>query len=228
MTLYQSINTFFFMFPMGCSVAGATRVGKALGAGDARAASMSATVSVSTAALLSFGMGSFLYFAPHTMLPSLFTREPDVVHQASQLITLLAFYVFADGVQAALNGIIRGCGRQCVIMPVVVVAYWVVGLPLSYYWAFMRHDGYMCDDSPTCGVNGLVMGMTIGTWTHMLLMLLLVVATTDWEIQSERAIQRLAQDDTTINDTKPTTLQIKEQSAIKPTIESSTVCVIQL
>ena len=58
-----------------------------------------------------------------------------------------------------MNGIIKGCGRQCVIMPIVFVAYWVVGVPLAYYLAFIRNDGEMiCDDRWFCGDVGLVTG----------------------------------------------------------------------
>ena len=67
--------------------------------------------------------------------------------------------VFADGVQTALNGIIKGCGRQCIIMPIVLIAYWVGGVPLAYYLAFIRNDGDMsCSDSRFCGDVALVAG----------------------------------------------------------------------
>jgi hypothetical protein len=71
--------------------------------------------------------------------------------------------VFADGLQAAFNGIIKGCGRQFIIMPIVVIAYWVVGLPLSYYFAFVQNDGIMeCNNtSYFCGDVGLVAGYVL-------------------------------------------------------------------
>jgi hypothetical protein len=71
--------------------------------------------------------------------------------------------VFADGLQAAFNGIIKGCGRQFIIMPIVVIAYWVVGLPLSYYFAFVQNEGMMeCNNnSYFCGDVGLVAGYVL-------------------------------------------------------------------
>ena len=67
----------------------------------------------------------------------------------------------------------------------VVVSYWVVGLPLGYHLAFD-------DDCTTfCGDLGLVMGMTTGTWTHMLLLAVLVLCTTNWPREAQKAHARM-------------------------------------
>ena len=103
---------------------------------------------------------------------------------------LLALYVFADGIQTALNGTIKGCGRQALIMPVVLVAYWVVGLPLAYHWAFDENCTNLCGDV------GLVSGMTTGTWVHMLILAVLVLCSTNWPKEAEKAHARMiAHDD---------------------------------
>jgi MATE family multidrug resistance protein len=194
MAIYQSLNTFCFMFPVGISIAGSTRVGNFLGAGDAKGADFSAKVSVLSAAVLSAIMGSILFFTPHTTFPSIFSPDKEVILEASRTIPFLAIYVFADGIQVALNGIIKGCGRQCITMPVVVLAYWFVGVPLAYYYSFVRHSGEMFCDDNLCGISGLVAGMTTGTWVHMLLLLFIVVCTTNWSVQASRAKTRLAPD----------------------------------
>ena len=132
-----------------------------LGAGNAMKAAFAGKVSVFIAGCLSFILGATLYLVPHPFFPSLFApEEDDLVYETSRTIPLLATYVFADGIQTALNGVIKGCGRQCVIVPIVVVAYWVVGVPLAYYLAFILHDGDMeCfGDGYFCGQVGLVGG----------------------------------------------------------------------
>jgi MATE family multidrug resistance protein len=195
MTLYQSINTFCFMFPQGLSVAGSMRVGNLLGAGRAAGAAWAAKVSVMLAGIASTLIGCMLFLTSHGFFPSLFApnaNEADLILQASRLIPLLSLYVLADGIQSALNGIIKGCGRQVVTMPIVVFAYWIVGLPLAYYLAFVRHDGVMlCEDSYFCGDVGLVTGMTVGTWVHMLLLGAVVVGTTNWEAEAKKANERV-------------------------------------
>jgi MATE family multidrug resistance protein len=193
MTLYQSVNSFCYMLPQGLSVAGATRVGNLLGAGRPAGAAWAAKVSVLFTGITSGLTGCVLFLTPHGFLPSLFAPdEADLILQASRLISLLSLYVFADGIQSALNGIIKGCGRQVVTMPIVVFAYWIVGIPLAYYLAFVHHDGVMlCEDSYFCGTVGLVTGLTVGTWVHMLLLGAVVVGTTNWEAEAKKANERV-------------------------------------
>jgi Na+-driven multidrug efflux pump len=77
-------------------------------------------------------------------------------------------------------------------MPIVLFAYWLVGIPTAYYFAFLRYDKAMfCEDSYFCGDVGLVTGMTIGTWIHMLLLALIVGVTTDWEKEATKAKERV-------------------------------------
>jgi MATE family multidrug resistance protein len=195
MTLYQSINTFCFMFPVAFSIAASARVGNLLGAGNPIGAEFAAKVGVTSATVASFAVGCFLFFTPHTFIPSLFAPdEQDVILETAKTIPLLAIYVFADGVATALNGVIKGCGRQRVVMPIVVVAYWVVAVPLAYYLVFVKNNGEMyCEDSYFCGVVGLVAAMTTGTWIHMLLLALVVGCTTNWALESEKAKARVAE-----------------------------------
>jgi len=194
MTIYQSINTFCFMFPVAFSIAASTRVSNLLGADRPTEAAFAGRVSIGIAGLISLTLGVLLYSIPHTLLPSFFApNEDELIEETSRTIPLLATYVVADGIQVALNGIIKGCGRQCITMPIVVVAYWVVALPLAYYFAFVKHNRQMfCDDSYFCGDVGLVAGMTSGTWVHMLLLAVVVGATTNWNLEAKKAKERVA------------------------------------
>eukprot|EP00521_Asterionellopsis_glacialis_P008016 CAMPEP_0195282402 /NCGR_PEP_ID=MMETSP0707-20130614/1287_1 /TAXON_ID=33640 /ORGANISM="Asterionellopsis glacialis, Strain CCMP134" /LENGTH=517 /DNA_ID=CAMNT_0040341367 /DNA_START=128 /DNA_END=1681 /DNA_ORIENTATION=- len=191
MTIYQSINTSCFMFPVGISIAGSSRVGNKLGSGDPLGAALSAKVSVFTAGVLSATLGLVLYTMDHTFFPRLFTPDQDVILEASRTIPFLALYVFADGVQIALNGVIKGCGRQCHMLPVIVIAYWIVGIPLAYHLTFVQNDGYMCGEG-FCGVVGLVAGMTAGTVVHFVLLFALVAGTTNWDVEAQKAQARLS------------------------------------
>ena len=202
MTLYQSINTFCFMFPMAVSIATSARVGNLLGAGNANGASFAGNVGVAGAAIVSICLGCSLYAIPHDFFPSLFApNETNVIAEASRTIPLLAIYVFADGVQTSLNGIMKGCGRQRIAMPIVVFAYWMVGLPIAYYLAFIRNHGVMTcetsdtDDSMFCGDVGLVAGMTTGTWVHMICLAIVVGFKTDWNSEAKKAQERVSKKD---------------------------------
>lgn len=143
--------------------------------------------------------------SPTTFFPSLFVSEEEneaIVEQTAAVIPLLAFYVFADGVQVGLNGVIKACGRQKIIVPIVVVAYWLIGVPLGYYLGLYRNGGddTLCADAGgtmvLCGDVGLVFGATTGTWCHMLMLVVAVVGTTDWKKEAFLAQQRVADDRT--------------------------------
>mmetsp|Transcript_25091 Transcript_25091/g.52157 ORF Transcript_25091/g.52157 Transcript_25091/m.52157 type:complete len:282 (-) Transcript_25091:3062-3907(-) len=191
MTIYQSINTFCFMFPVAVGIAGATRVGNLLGSGKSKEAAFASMLSIGMAAIIAGAIGCVLFFTPHYIFPLFFTPDQDVVAETSLLLPLLALYVFADGVQSSFNGIIKGCGRQIVTMPIVVVAYWVIGIPLAYYLSFVRGDGMMYGDQFSTGVAGLVIGMTTGTWVHMLLLGIFAIATINWDEEARRATARV-------------------------------------
>lgn len=189
MALFQSINTFCFMFPVAFSIAGASRVGSLLGRNDPCAASFASSVSVACASSVSAFIGILLFIIPHDFFPSLFAPdENDLIDETMKIIPLLALYVFADGTQTAFNGVIKGCGRQAMAMPAVIFSYWVVGVPLAFYLAFVRHPGTgTCEDGYFCGVVGLIAGTTTGTWLHMILFGVIVLGFTDWEVQAEKA-----------------------------------------
>lgn len=183
------------MFPVAVAIAASTRVSNLLGAGQPSDAALAAKVSVVSCAILSGIMGLALFLIPHTFLPSLFAPGAEgVILETSRTMPLLATYVFADGIQVALNGIIKGCGRQLVTAPIVIVAYWIVGVPLAYYLAFVRgHRQMFYNDSYFCGNVGLVAGMTTGTWVHMLLLAVVVGLTTDWPAEAKKAKERVAE-----------------------------------
>ena len=192
MTLYQSLNTTCFQLPLGVSIGGCARIGNQLGSGDSAAARFSARVCVALAGILSATMGLILYFTPHSYYPSFFTTDAILIEMTSRTIPLMSIYVIGDGMQVALNAIIKGCGRQIVTVPIVIVAYWFVALPLASFLAFVRSRGTTeCNDQNFCGVVALVSGMTVGTWVHCILLLLYCLRVIDWRLEAKLAKDRL-------------------------------------
>ena len=193
MSIYQSINTFCFMFPIGFSSAASARVGLFLGKADAHRAKVASLVSMGGAMVLSTLMGSILLWTPHDFFPWLFTPDDNVISKTSSTIPFLAIYVFADGMQTTLNGILKGCGMQAIAMPIVIISYWCVGVPLAYYNAFIRNGGSTdCHDAKFCGTAGLVAGMTVGTWTHFIFLSIAVLGTINWRDQVVRTEDRMS------------------------------------
>lgn len=96
MSVYQTINALCFMLPLGASVAGATRVGAALGAGDAAAARRAAGVCVALGVGFATSCSLGLLCLRHQVATA-FTNDEDVRRTLSeQLLPPLMIYVIAD------------------------------------------------------------------------------------------------------------------------------------
>ena len=212
MAIYQSLNASCFQFPMAMSIGGSARIGSQLGSGNSEVAQLSARICVVGAGVLSAIMGSILYFTPHTFFPSLFSSDTILIEMTSRVVPLLSIYVVGDGMQVALNAIIKGCGRQIVSVPIVTCAYWCVALPLAWHFAFVKSEGTTeCSDQSFCGVVGLVAGMTIGTYVHFLLLAMYVVFMIDWRLEAKLAKDRLNLE---TNDTRRESITAQEEVSL--------------
>ncbi|KAL1499420.1 hypothetical protein AB1Y20_011625 [Prymnesium parvum] len=154
--LLQAYVSTCYCVPTGIGRGATTVIGNAVGAGDARRAAAAARLAAllglcSTAALVAL---LTLLRAP---LVRLFGAPPPVQQVMLTLMPYVAGFVFADGVQMCLTGVITGAGRQAVTMPVLLLAYWVVGLPAGAVAAFTW---------PRLGLLGLWLGMTLAVYLH--------------------------------------------------------------
>ena len=95
----QTVNAVCFMLPLGASVAGATRVGQALGRGDARAARRAAAAALALGICAALGAAAVLLLL-RGALPAAFTRDEEVQALVGSLLPPLALYVVADALQA--------------------------------------------------------------------------------------------------------------------------------
>jgi len=172
-----------FMIPLGYRCAAATRVGNALGAGDATGAHLSAWTALRLA-LVAVLCTSVLILCVRSVWGRVFTSDADVIDAVAVVCVVAAVYVIPDGAQTALTGVVEGAGRQSVAAPVAVVSYYVIGLPLSALFAFVFH----------WGVVGLCLGVMLGTCVHAALMVC-VVWRMNWGEEVSRARCRVGDDD---------------------------------
>ena len=170
MTIYQNIIVLCWMAPAGLAVSGSTRVGNALGERDPGRSNLAAVVATALAALVSLLAAAAMVLSRSWWL-FLFTSDPQTTAAVAVILNFLFLYAFADGIQTAITGVLQGMGRQRVGGPIVVVAYYVVGIPLSAALAFRW--------GLDLGVVGLCAGTTVGTFVHMILFVY-VLATTEW------------------------------------------------
>jgi multidrug resistance protein, MATE family len=140
-----------FMVPLGVSMAITVRVGNAAGRRDAigvRYAGLSGLLLVLVTQLFSSGIMIVL----PTPIAQLYTNDAAVVATAAQLMLLAGVFQFADGIQVASNGALRGLKDTRVPMALTLFAYWIVGMPVGWYLAFPHG----------LGARGMWMGLAAG------------------------------------------------------------------
>lgn len=131
-----NICSIAFMVPSGVGAAASTRVGNLVGAGQpwVRAGWLAVGLGVGFMAL----SAGVLVLAP-VAVASLYTDDPGVLQLAALLLPVAAAFQVFDGVQAVSFGVLRGAGDVRVPALFNVVGYWIVGLPLG--WWFGVHRG---------------------------------------------------------------------------------------
>jgi len=190
LSLYQTTNSFCFMFAKGFEVSTSTRVGVLLGSGDADGAKEAAAVGPCLAFLLSSCLGCLLLLGRHD-IPTLFTGTAtdealDLSQRVSFTYAYLCVYVVGDAMSTCFGGALTGCGRQRFSALVVLLAYGVVALPLAATLSFVFGKGYL----------GIVFAMTLGTWVQCSGNAALVAAT-DFKSEAASAAQRAQASTTT-------------------------------
>ncbi len=105
---------------------------------------------------------AIIFVVFNKQLPWIFTADSAVIYLAAQLLIIAGLFQLFDGTQSVGLGILRGMSDVNKPTFIVFVAYWIIGLPISYYLGI--HLGY--------GVEGIWYGLTIGLMTSSLLLFL--------------------------------------------------------
>ena len=71
-------------------------------------------------------------------LPLIFVPEIEelIITQAASMLVLAAIFQFSDGLQVVFQGLLQGVGDVKVPSFIAVFSYWIIGLPLGYWYAF--------------------------------------------------------------------------------------------
>ena len=178
-SIFQITNALAFMLPIGFSVAALTRASNELGAGRARRAEFASDVAFAMILAVECVVSVVILLVKDAWA-RLYTSDARVVSLVSKLLVPLAVYTAFDGALCVATGAIKACGKQWVAGPVVLFAYYVVGIPLAYYLAFTRRQGAM----------GLAIGATVGTMIHAAI-IIAAVRRTDWPLEARRAAERV-------------------------------------
>lgn len=153
-----------FAVALGIGGAAATRVGLAVGAGDARAARHAARTSLALGALVMASSAALFVIAPRP-LAGLFGVPAGVSGAAATLIQIAAVFQLSDGAQAIAAGALRGAGDTRAAFVANLLGHYAVGLPVALIAAFALDRG-----APglwwglTAGLTGTAVALVARLW----------------------------------------------------------------
>jgi multidrug resistance protein, MATE family len=148
-----------YMTASGVSAATTVRVGNFFGLKDARSmrqAGFSSFIMVIAFMILM----AVLLIIFNKVIPGYFNHDEKVIQIASSLFIIAAFFQLSDGVQVVGLGALRGIKDVNIPTAITLVSYWMIGLPLSYFLAFVLD----------LGVEGIWYGLMAGLTMAALLL----------------------------------------------------------
>ena len=129
-----------FMIPLGISAATTIRVGHALGEQRPLDARFRGLAGISLAGMCMFATASIMLLFPDYIV-SIYSDDADVGRMAVSLLFMAAIFQLSDGIQVSAAGALRGVKDTLYPLLVSVVAYWLIGLPFSYYLGISQQFG---------------------------------------------------------------------------------------
>lgn len=133
-------STLVFMVPLSISSAITIRVGHAIGKQRHDRARLVSKVGLA----LNSSMALFtavVTLAFSNTIAEIYTRDPEVISISVGLLCLSALFQFSDAFQVSAAAALRGYKDTRVPLLMIVIAYWVIGLPLGYSLALTDYWG---------------------------------------------------------------------------------------
>jgi MATE family multidrug resistance protein len=143
-----------FMVPLGFSFAITVRVGNAAGRRDWEAVRFRGLTGIKLI-LLTQTVTATLIMLLRTPIAGIYSTDAAVVAVGIELLFFGALFQFSDGLQIAAAGALRGIKDTRVPLAIMILAYWIVGIPMSYalgIWLGGRGAGIWI---------GLIAGLTV-------------------------------------------------------------------
>ncbi|KAL0205154.1 hypothetical protein P9112_000461 [Eukaryota sp. TZLM1-RC] len=166
---------------VGLGIASSIRVGRLVGAGEAKRAKMTGYMSVGLSlAVMSFSSVVLISFRHY--VPTWFTSDEAIIEVAIPLFFPAAFFQLSDGVQTVSAGIIRGLGKNKAAAVIVLFTYYGISMPLTYLLAFRLE----------MSIFGMWVAIAIALSCAAICLFCLVLFT-NWQKEADRSRERLCE-----------------------------------
>lgn len=149
-----NLATLSYMTTAGLAAAATVRVGFFLGRNDIRNLRLGVYTLLSMALVLMLCCAVVFIFGRY-WLPGLYVNDANVIPIAATLLIIAAIFQLSDGVQVVCASALRGLQDVKVPSVFIFISYWIIGLPLGYWFAFHMQMG------PAGIWLGLLIGLTL-------------------------------------------------------------------
>jgi MATE family multidrug resistance protein len=146
--------TLIFMIPVGLANALMVRVGQAMGESGVAEARFRGLVGIGVASGAMVVSALVIAMFPKAII-GLYTADSAVAATASVLLVCAALFQLSDGIQITSAGALRGLQDTTVPMFISGGAYWLVGVPTSWWLGIYLERG------PFGLWLGLIVGLTV-------------------------------------------------------------------
>lgn len=140
-----------YMIPLGLAMSATTLIGQSVGAGNFDRAMNLGKLHLKITVLCMFVL-SVLMFLLRDFIGYIYTTDTNVIAIASHLLIFASIFQLFDGMQVCGLGCLRGIKDTKTPMLLNVFSYWIVGLPISYFFGITLN----------MKVEGLWYGLIIG------------------------------------------------------------------
>lgn len=180
-SVLMNVNVMLWTVFYGIAVASSIRVGNCLGANQPKKAKMASSLALVTTFAVSLVFTALL-FSRSDHIPRLFLSNDESIDLASKIMAAWSPLEIADGLNAVMQGIFRGAGKQYTAAVANVVGYYGGGIPLGALLAFACNQG----------VKGLWLGIGFGIVVTLTATACMMLHYWKWDQLASEARQRVA------------------------------------
>jgi len=177
-----SVATFIFLsFPFAIGIAASISVGQLIGDQRPKDAQRSSNASFALSGVVQFLL-SIIMLLCRDIVGDLFSNDADVVDLVSILIPISCIFMMGDAIQATIGGVLRGLGRQKLVLWLNILGFWVWAVPIGAVLTFVAD----------LGVTGLWWGFNIGIYASAAVGIWYLKFRIGWEEESKKTVARLS------------------------------------
>ncbi len=135
-----SLSGFTFMVAQGIAAATTVKVSQFIGQGRTKALRKTTFASLHLV-MIFMGSAALLFVFLRDTIPALFINSSEVIAIASVMMIVAAAFQLFDGLQVTMLGALRGLEDVSLPFGMLLVAYFLLALPIGYLFAFQLNAG---------------------------------------------------------------------------------------